>query len=186
VIKKISFIVALFIGIAVMTSCSGAPDEDILAALKELSPKAIKMYEIVYGDVLAHGEPDENGMCVVEATSEFKSEKDISDAIDEVFTDEYGRILKNTAFNGVSTDEGGINPKYYEKDGVLYVCPSSTEGMNYTKEIDLKGAKVVKKNRFMAKVLLPLGKGDKDDLEVTLKFIDGNWKIDSDFVLKNS
>lgn len=178
-IKKVSLIAAALIAVSLMSSCSGAPDSEILGALEGLAPKASELYGVVYGDSLPHGEEDESGMCVVSEDAQYQSRADISAALKDVFTNEYASTIEITAFRGVSADEGEISPKFFEQNGVFYVCPSSTEDFNVPDGVDLTGAKVVKKNRFMAKVNIPLGEGEEDDVEVTLKLVDGVWKIDS-------
>lgn len=178
-IKRLSLAATIIAATLSLNSCGGAADEEILSALESLAPKATEMYGVIYGDTLPHGEEDKSGMCVVSSDSEYKSIAEIESAMLEVFTDEYANVLKITAFMGVSSDEGEISPKFFEQNGILYVCPSVTDDFNVPTEVDLTGAEVVKKNQYMAKVNIPLSEGEDDDIEVTLKLIDGVWKIDS-------
>ena len=162
-----------------VASCGGVSDDEILSTLSELAPRAAEVYAVIYGDSVPHGEADESGMCMVSEDSKYKSTADISLSMLDAFTVEYADVLANTAFRGVTSDEGGKNPKFFEQDGVLYVCPSATEGFVVPSAPDLTNAKVVKKNKFMAVVNIPQGDGIEDDIEVTLRFTDKGWKIDS-------
>lgn len=179
-IKRLSLIVASLLCILLaVPSCAGASDDEILLALGELAPGATEMYEIVYGDSLPHGVADSSGMCVVSEAAKYRSAEEISAAMLEVFSVEYAQVLANTAFRGVSVDEGERKPKFFEQDGVLYVCPSATEDFSVPAAPDLSGAKVTKKNKYMAIVNIPLGDGEEDDIEVTLRYTSNGWRIDS-------
>ena len=178
-IKKLSLILSMLILTASVSSCGGAPDEEIIAALNELAPKAVEMHGVVYGDTVPHGEADESGMCVVSENSKYSAISQIDSDLSAVFSDEYKQIIENTAFNGVSADEGQISPKFFEQDGVLYVNPSATENFEVIESINTEGCKVTNKNKFMAIVELPQGAGAEDDMEITLRSTENGWRIDN-------
>ena len=178
-IKKLSLILSTLVVTAFVTSCGGAPDEEIIAALGELAPKAVEMHGVVYGDTVPHGEADESGMCVVSPESKYTGTDQINTALYEVFSDEYAEIIGNTAFRGVIADEGEINPKFFEQDGILYVNPSATENFEVIESINTEGCKVTKKNKFMAIVELPQNEGSEDDMEITLRYTENGWRIDN-------
>ena len=94
----------------------------------------------------------------------------------EVFSEDYIEILSNTAFGGVSVDEGSIGAKFIERDGILSVDPTVTEGFGEPREFDLDTARIVKQNRFVAIIAVSSG---SDELEVTMRLEDGVWKLDS-------
>ncbi len=175
--KYLLLFIIMLLCLAGLTSCGGgASDEVILNELEELAPKAKELYDIIYGDGLAHGEPDESGYAKVSDEAKYKSENEIVLAMLEVFTPEYYQILSNVAFKGVSVDEGAIAEKFYEKDGILYVNPSVTADFGEIEIPDLKQAKVIKKNRYMAIVEIPV---EDSSIEVTLRLVDGSYRIDS-------
>jgi len=178
-IKKLSVILSTILAVGCISSCSGAPDEEIIAALEELTPKAVEMYGIVYGDTLPHGEADENGMCVVSGESKYTNIFQIKSDLAKVFSDEYLQIISNTAFSGVAVDEGEISPKFFEQNGILYVNPSATENFEVIDSINLDGCKVIKKNKFMAVVELLQDEGNEDDMEITLRYTENGWRIDN-------
>ncbi len=178
-IRKLSVILSAITLTASLSSCGGAPDEEIISALGKITPDALEMLDVVYGDFVPHGEADESGMCVVSEDSKYKSTDQINKALLEVFSEEYTEIIKNTAFRGVIADEGEINPKFFEQDGILYVNPSATENFKFVESIDLNGCEVMKKNKFMAIVSVPQGEGAEDDMEITMHYTEYGWKIDN-------
>lgn len=171
---------ALFIVIISLTAlCScggGADDAEILSALDTLAPKAHELYTIVYGDALPHGEIEDDGYARVSDGAKYQSIEQIKAALGDVFTAEYCEIIYNTAFGGITVDEGTIGAKFGEDETGFYVNPSVTENFAAPREFDLSEAKIIKKNRFAAIVSIPHEDGD---LEVTLTLIDGKWLIDS-------
>ena len=101
---------------------------------------------------------------------------DFESAMSEVFSEDYIEILSNTAFGGVSVDEGSIGAKFIERDGILSVDPTVTEDFGEPREFDLDTARIVKQNRFVAIIAVSSG---SDELEVTMRLEDGVWKLDS-------
>ena len=161
---------------AALTSCGGAGDDELISSLEALAPGAGELYRVIYADVLPHGEAEEDGYCKVSTDADYTSIAAIQKAMSEVFTPEYCQILSNTAFSGISVDEGSIGAKFAEENGVLYVNPSVTEDFAMPRTFDLSSAKVVKKNNFMAIIRIPHADGD---VEVTMRRINGAWLIDS-------
>ncbi len=167
----------LILSLTLLMSCGGgASDQTILSALEELAPKAHTLYGIIYGDTLPHGEALDDGYCQVSASAPMKSISELRASMETVFSPDYVKILSNTAFSGVSSDEGMISAKFTERGGVLFVNPKVTEDFGEPRTFDLSKAKVLKKNPYMAIVLLPHADGD---LEVTLRNVGGAWLIDS-------
>lgn len=175
--KRLALLVAFIIAFTALCSCSGgADDAQILAALDSLAPKAYELYTIVYADGLPHGEIDKDGYASVSEEAKYQSVDELKTALSEVFTEDYLAVIYNTAFGGVSADEGSIGAKFGEDGDGLYVYPTATEGFAAPREFDLSGASVIKKMRFMAEVLVPHENGD---VNVVLVYDDGKWLIDS-------
>lgn len=166
----------IFLSFYLCSCTGGVSDDEIIAAVRELAPRAKEIYEIVYGDSFKHGPADDTGYCLVDENAEYNSVADISASIYEIFTPEYGQIIENTAFRGVESDEGYIGPKFVERDGLLYVNPSATNGFSMPREFDTQTADVNEKNIYMAVVTLGHENGN---IEVTLQYMDGKWLIDS-------
>ncbi len=173
--KKLSIILAFIMSFCLF-SCGGGNSEEILGDFAALAPRATELYRIIYSDGLPHGEIGENGYAAVSEDAEFSSIDEIEAAMEEVFFSDYCNILANTAFLGVYTAEGEIKAKFIEMDGVLYVAPSATEHFSAPREFDISEAKVVKKNKYMATVLVPHPDGD---IEVSLQNTESGWKINS-------
>lgn len=174
--KLTGLLVMLLAAVILLSSCGGAADSELLGALTKLAPEAKAMYDIIYGDALPHGDALNDGYCQISSASPYKSISEIRAGIEKVFSPEYSKILANTAFNGVSSDEGLIDAKFIERSGVLFVNPSVTADFAQAREFDISAAKVKKKNPYMAIILIPHADGD---LEVTMQNVDGVWMIDS-------
>ena len=157
-------------------ACGGVSDKVLLDALAEAAPKASALYGIIYGDALPHGEALDDGYCQVSSSAPYKTITALRTAIGSVFSPEYSKILENTAFSGVSSDEGAISAKFVERGGVLFINPEVTADFGAPRTFDISKATVLKKNPYMAIVLLPHADGD---LEVTLQNVNGKWMIDS-------
>ena len=157
-------------------ACGGVSDKVLLDALAEAAPKASELYGIIYGDALPHGEALDDGYCQVSSSAPYKTITALRTAIGSVFSPEYSKILENTAFSGVSSDEGAISAKFVERGGVLFINPEVTADFGAPRTFDISKATVLKKNPYMAIVLLPHADGD---LEVTLQNVNGKWMIDS-------
>ena len=69
-----------------------------------------------------------------------------------------------------------MRAKFREIDGKLYVDQTVTADFGKMREFELDDIKVVKQNRFKAKVAVKSG---DETLEVTLQKEDGVWKLDS-------
>ena len=69
-----------------------------------------------------------------------------------------------------------ISAKFVERGGVLFIKPEVTADFGAPRTFDISKATVLKKNPYMAIVLLPHADGD---LEVTLQNVNGKWMIDS-------
>lgn len=171
---------ALFIVIISLTAlCScggGADDAEILSALDELAPKAYELYEIVYGDALPHGEVEEDGYAKVSENAEYQSTAELQAALFEVFTPEYCQIISNTAFGGVSVEEGTVYAKFGEDETGFYVNPSATDNFAKPRQFDTSTATVTRKTHFIAEILIEHEDGD---ITVTLYNFRGKWLIDS-------
>ena len=169
---------ALLLAILSMLCACGAPayGAELIPELEALAPKAAAMYEVIYGDALPHGEAGSDGYCEVSADAPYRSISELKLAMTEVFTEEYIRLLSNTAFSGISVDEGSIGAKFVEREGVLYVNPSVTEGFAKPRSFDFSKASVLKANRYMARISLA---HDDGSIEVTIRLIDGRWLLDS-------
>ncbi len=173
--KKLSIILAFIMSLCLF-SCGGENSEEVLGDFAAIAPRATNLYRIIYTDGLPHGETGEDGYAAVSEGAEFSSIEEIEEALAEVFYSDYCKILENTAFLGVYTAEGEIKAKFIERDGVLYVAPSVTEHFGEPRDFDISEAEVVKKNRYMATVLVPHPDGD---LEVSLQNTENGWKINS-------
>jgi hypothetical protein len=152
-------------------------DSELLSVLSELAPTARELYGIIYGDELPHEtEAGSDGYYAVSNDAEYQSVSELKTVMIEVFSSGYLQVLYNTAFNGVSSDEGTIGAKFIEKDGRLYVNPDSTNGFGKPREFDLINSRVVKSNRYKAIIAVPYGDGV---LDVSMQKDNGKWKIDS-------
>lgn len=172
--KIICVILALVLITA--SSCGGYDSDELVSAVRELAPRASELYSIIYGDGLERSDtPETNGSYLV-TDSRYKSIGEIKAAMREVFSEGYTKVLSNTAFSGVSSDEGAIAAKFIERDGKLYVDPSVTADFAAQRELDLSEIKIVKHNRFKAIVAV---KAPDGELEVTLEKDNGVWKLDS-------
>lgn len=172
-------VITLILAAAVLFCCAcggGVSDKVLLDALAEAAPKASELYGIIYGDALPHGEALDDGYCQVSSSAPYKTITALRTAIGSVFSPEYSKILENTAFSGVSSDEGAISAKFVERGGVLFIKPEVTADFGAPRTFDISKATVLKKNPYMAIVLLPHADGD---LEVTLQNVNGKWMIDS-------
>ena len=154
----------------------GVSDEILISALEMAAPRANELYGVIYGDALEHLEAGDDGYCQISMEAKLRSIADIRTALRTVFTPEYCAILENTAFNGVSSEEGMIAAKFVERSNVLFVNPEVTADFGEPRTFDLSKAKVIKKNPYMAIILLTHESGD---IEVALKNVDGIWLIDS-------
>lgn len=173
--KAVLFLLAALIAV-MMFSCGAADDSEIMSSFSELAPKATQLFKIVYGDGLAYGEIGEDGYAPVLDSAAYTTAAELEEAMFEVFTPEYVQVLSNTAFSGVSSDQGKINPKFKEVNGHLYVDPSVTADFGEIRDFDISDAYVSKKNRQMAKVYVHHEEGD---IEVELELTDDGWRIDS-------
>lgn len=160
-----------------LISCSTVADEVIISALADLSDEAYELNLIIYGDGLARAEvAEENGYYKVADDAAYTSAAALKSAMGEVFSPEYIEVINNTAFRGVKVDEGMVGAKFMEKDGQLYVNLSVTENFGEPKMIDTTNAKIRDKNNYVAIVVIPDG---EDEIEVTMRNVDGKWLIDS-------
>ncbi len=173
--RKLCFIL---IGIMILlASCGGAAsDDEIIGSLEALAPSAKELYSIIYSDVLPHGEIEKDGYAKISEESQYKSISELKEALSKVFTSDYCKIISNTAFVGVSSDEGAIHAKFIERENGLYVKPEVTEDFGAARDFDFSNAKVIKKNPYMAIVLITHVDGDT---EVTMRSVNGVWLIDS-------
>ena len=172
-------VITLILAAVLVVCCAcggGVSDRELLDALAEAAPKASELYGIIYGDALPHGEALDDGYCQVSSSAPYKTITALRTAIGTVFSPEYSKILENTAFSGVSSDKGTISAKFVERGGVLFVNPEVTADFGAPRTFDVSKASVIKKNPYMAIVLLPHADGD---LEVTLQNVNGKWMIDS-------
>ncbi len=175
--KKLLSLTLTVILSVLLISCNTVADEVVISALADLSDEAYELNLIIYGDGLAREEvAEENGYYKVSADAEYTSVAALKTAMGEVFSPEYIEIMNNTAFRGVSSDAGVVGAKFMEKDGVMYVNPSVTENFGEPKMIDTTKAKVANKNNYVAIVIIPDG---DDDIEITMRNVDGKWLIDS-------
>ena len=108
--------------------------------------------------------------------SEIQSINDLKNALGEVYTQSYIKVLENTALNGATSDDVSISAKFIEKDGKLYVNPESTEHFGEPTELDLSTAKVARSSRFKAEVTV---ERDGETFYILLEKYDGEWLIDS-------
>ena len=175
--KKISALLLALAVTAGASSCgSSISDAELTDALRALAPKAVELYEIVYNDALPYTDVAEGSYYLVSSDAPYTSAEALLDAMESVFTPGYTAILCNTAFTGVSTDEGRIGAKFSTKNGALYVNPDATTGFAAPRELDLDGVTVIKKNPFKAIVSVPAGDGT---LEVMMQKVEGKWLLDS-------
>ena len=120
--------VVIAVSLFALVSCGAKNDAEILSALSEKYPKALYLAEVIYDDVLPHeAEPSSGKYYAVSDDSEIQSINDLKNALGEVYTQSYIKVLENTALNGATSDDVSISAKFIEKDGKLYVNPESTE-----------------------------------------------------------
>lgn len=180
-IFSLLFAVTLLFVTASTSSCAKAQDDaSIIAAFSALAPKAHELYGIVYGDVLPHEkEAGNDGYYAVSSDAEYQSIAELKAAMNQVFSSGYLEILYNTAFSGVSEDEGAIDAKFVEKDGALYVNPDVTSNFGSPREFDFASAEVLKANPYKAIVSVPVTGADSEALEVSMQMAEDGWRIDS-------
>ncbi len=177
--RRIFAFLTLLVCVFTLASCrSSADPAELREALASLAPRARELYGVIYGDSAAH-EPisGENGYYLV--TDEvYSSEAAIREALLEVFTEGYAEILCNTAFNGVSSEEGAIGAKFRtELDGSFTVKPSVTSHIASPREFDLDSLEVVRQNAYLAIVSIASASGER--VEVTLQMTREGWRLDS-------
>lgn len=170
------FAILLTFSLILMVSCGGYDSGELVSAVKEIAPKAEELYSVIYGNSLETSLLEESNGYYLVTDSRYQSINSLKAAMKEVFSESYIKVISNTAFNGVSSDEGSIGAKFKEVDGKLYVDPTVTADFGEMREFDLDDIKVIKQNRFKAKVAVKSG---DDTLEVTLQKEDGVWKLDS-------
>lgn len=159
-----------------LVSCQKYDPEELITAVRELEPKARELYSVIYGNEIERSMLEESNGYYLVTDSRYQSVADLKSAMSEVFSESYIKVLSNTAFEGVSADEGAIDAKYLEIGGKLYVNPEVTADFSEQREFDLESIEIVKQNRFKAKVAVSSG---DDVLEVTMQKEDGVWKFDS-------
>jgi len=163
----------------ILTGCGAATDSELKAAVAELIPKAHSIYSIVYGDSLPHGETaSQNGYYRIDASTGFTTVSSLKAAILEVCSPDYAEVLYNTAFSGVSQDEGAIDAKFVEQDGSLWIKPEVTSDFASPRLFDAESVEIIKKNRYLAQVRLTPTDGS-EAVEVTLRLCNGTWLLDS-------
>lgn len=170
-------VMLIFCGTLASCGTSEADEQKLLDDFRAAAPRAVTLYDYIYGDGLPlTSEESVSGYYVVADDSPIKTMDAFMSAMSEVFSEDYIEILSNTAFGGVSVDEGSIGAKFIERDGILSVDPTVTEGFGEPREFDLDTARIVKQNRFVAIIAVSTG---SDELEVTMRLEDGVWKLDS-------
>lgn len=177
-IKKSALLIVLLY-LVTLASCgvSAEDEQKLLDDFRAAAPRAAILYGYIYGDDLPLSDEESAlGYYIVADDSPIKTMDEFEDALSEVFSEDYIKVISNTAFGGVSVDEGSIGAKFIERDGILSVDPIVTEDFAEPREFDLSTARVVKQNRFIAIVAVKSG---SDELEVTMKLEDGVWKLDS-------
>lgn len=169
--------VVISVSLFALVSCGAKNDAEILSALSEKYPKALYLAEVIYDDVLPHeAEPSSGKYYAVSDDSEIQSINDLKNALGEVYTQSYIKVLENTALNGATSDDVSISAKFIEKDGKLYVNPESTKHFGEPTELDLSTAKVARSSRFKAEVTV---ERDGETFYILLEKYDGEWLIDS-------
>lgn len=174
--KKFICLILTFSLLLCAVSCGGYDSEELISAVRDIAPKAYELYSVIYGDELERSALEESNGYYLVTDDRYTSISELKIAMKEVFSESYMKVISNTAFDGVSSDEGSIDPKFKEIDGKLYVDPEVTADFGKQREFDLENIKVLKQNRFKAKVLVTTG---DETLEVTLQKEDGIWKFDS-------
>ncbi len=175
--KIISILLTISLVMTVSVSCGSSYDpSELTAAMEELAPKAAELYSVIYGSSIKTSALEESNGYYLVTDERYQTIAELKTAMKEVFSEGYIKVLSNTAFDGVSTDEGSIEAKFKEIDGKLYVNPEVTADFGEMHEFELDSLKVLKQNRFKAKV--EISSGDYSQ-EVILEKEDGVWKLDS-------
>lgn len=175
--KKIIIFASLALMLLLSSCAKGPADSEIIDALADLSEDAYELNLIIYGDGLLHEENEENGYYKVSEDAKYTTAGEIKKAMSKVFSPQYIEVINNTAFRGVSVDEGTVGAKFMESEsGELYVNPSVTENFGEPRKIDTSKAKIKAKNAYAAVVVIPHEDGD---IEVTMRNVEGKWFIDS-------
>lgn len=175
--KIICLLLTISLIMTALVSCqSGYDEKELISAMEELAPKASELYSIIYGSSIKTSPLEESNGYYLVTDERYSSIADIKAAMKEVFSEDYIKVLSNTAFDGVSADEGSIGAKFKEINGKLYVDLSVTSDFGEMHEFELDSLVVLKQNRYKAKVRISSG---DSTLEVTLQKEDGVWKLDS-------
>lgn len=174
--RIIGLILTFSLIISCFVSCGGYDKEELISAVRELAPKAEELYSVIYGDSLETSAVEESNGYYLVTDSRYQSVAELKAAMNEIFSKSYMKVLSNTAFDGVSADEGSIAAKFLEVGEKLYVNPAVTKDFGEPRHFDTESIKIVKQNRFKAKVAIKSG---DTELEVTLQKSDGKWKLDS-------
>ena len=184
-VKRISLILSLLLILCTFNSCAKVDKEELLNELPLLIEKGRELLEVVFGEGL---ETDESGSesyragsAAVSKSARYKSIDELKNALSEVFGEEYTAVLCNTAFNGVSDDDGSIHPRYIEsEDGVLF-ADMDFEMQIEKREPKYDSIKITKSNRYMAEIEITMVYADSREETDTIRVVneDGRWKRDS-------
>ena len=102
--------VVIAVSLFALVSCGAKNNAEILSALSEKYPKALYLAEVIYDDVLPHeAEPSSGKYYAVSDDSEIQSINDLKNALGEVYTQSYIKVLENTALNGATSDDVSIS-----------------------------------------------------------------------------
>lgn len=171
--------------------------EEATTKVAELVEASYELNVIVFGEGLEYIETEESKnarYALVKENEKYNSIKDIRDAIEKVFSEDYSRVMETTAFVGVQEKFGAVLPRYIENSqGFLVlknnvVLDGSVDVNGDKQEIGYQGIKVLKydpstieivkiSRRFIEANIT--SEGGEATILVTLILENGEWRLDS-------
>ncbi len=186
--RVLCIFIALIAIVCTFCGCASVEREELEKAAPEIIERSRELLDYVYRDGLPYdtnGETIRKGFYPVSDEAEFKTKEEFLNALSEVFTVGYVSVISNTAFSEINVDEGRIEPRYIASDkidekGRLYI--NTDFQINAVKrEVDFDSFKIIKCNKYMAKVEMKMLYDDHTSEVDTFVFKkeNGKWKLDS-------
>ena len=183
-----------------LTGCTKKLSRDeATAKVSELVEASYEINEIVFGNGLEYIETEESKntrYALVLENDKYNSISDISNAIDRIFSEDYGKVLKTTAFDGQggAVDGTKVPERYIENEQGFLVLKNdivldgmvSVEGekqkISYfgfkVNKYDTETIEIKKISRRFIEAYITSENGEETIL-VTLILEENGWRIDS-------
>ena len=185
---RILALVMLVITCFAAYGCDKPSEGEVLAAYRELYPKAHELANVIYGDGLAYdGEYDLESLSAphyvpVSESAPYKTKAELEAAVLAVYSQGfYDDVLKTVMFGGAASDENGmfgIYPRYKETAGVLYVDIKYDTFVNVS-ERDTDTVRVTDVSSKDAVVSVAfVSNGEQKTKDTTMVLTDKGWRLD--------